>query len=154
MRTVHDAYGHAPYYDKVFPIIEKIIMYEEDSLTRYIRNSLTEVMSYLSINTEVLLSSELQINRGLKSEEKIIEICKRVRGDIYINPSGGRGLYHKENFKKQGVDLYFLDVKKESIRYFQNQENFEELLSIIDILMFNDSKKIGDFLEKYSLSEI
>ena len=49
------------------------------------------------------------------------------------------------------MNLYFLKTKSEDLVYSQNQPEFIENLSIIDIMMFNDTDRIRDFLELYEL---
>lgn len=149
--TVQNAYRKAPYYNKVMPLVEDILNNPERDLTSFIKFSIEKLMEYMGINTEILVSSEIPKTQGLKGEEKIIEICKRLGADTYINPCGGRKLYHHERFAEEKMNLYFLKTKSEDLVYFQNQPEFIENLSIIDIMMFNDTDRIRDFLELYEL---
>lgn len=149
--TVQNAYRKAPYYNKVMPLVEDILNNPERDLTSFIKFSIEKLMEYMGINTEILVSSEIPKTQGLKGEEKIIEICKRLGADTYINPCGGRKLYHHERFAEEKMNLYFLETKSEDLVYFQNQPEFIENLSIIDIMMFNDTDRIRDFLELYEL---
>lgn len=47
------------------------------------------------------------------------------------------------------MDLFFLNMG--DVRYKQFGENYVNNLSIIDVLMFNDVKKINEFLNTYNL---
>lgn len=153
LRTIEAAYRKTPYFNIVMPIIQEIIEYREEDLTRFILNSINKIKQYLNLKTEICISSKLDKNNNLKAEYRILEICKCKNADIYINPSGGRELYHHEVFEKQGIKLLFLDPDMDQIKYNQNNEYFEKYLSIIDILMFNNKEKIKQFMEAYSLNE-
>ena len=152
LMTIHSAYGKAPYYDKVMPLIESIINNPERDLTAFIIYSIEKIMEYLGMHTELMVSSKIEKNPALKGEERIIEICKVIGADIYINPSGGRKLYHQEKFAKENIKLYFLDSCIDEIIYNQQQRNFETNLSIIDIVFLNELETIHEFLEKYDLN--
>ena len=153
LKTIENAYKKSPYFNNIMPLLQEIIKYENEDLTGYIVNSIEKIMQYLSVNTKIYISSKLNKNNDLKAEDRILEICRYMNADCYINPTGGRKLYHHEKFEKQNINLYFLDTDIMQIKYYQNQKKFEESLSIIDILMFNSISKIQNFLVAYSLNE-
>ncbi len=150
---LQNAYKKAPYYGDVMPIMEQIINNPEEDLTAYIYNSLIKIAKYLQIDTEFLISSQIEKNNNLRAQDRIIEICKRVQTDVYINSCGGRELYDHESFKKEGMKLLFLDTRGEKVIYNQKNDSFEKNLSIIDVMMFNDIKTIRQFLEEYDLND-
>ena len=80
-------------------------------------------------------------------------IVEKENADTYINPSGGRKLYSHERFKREQINLLFLDPDMDSIQYNQFGNEFINYLSIIDVMMFNDVSQIRGFLEKYNLNE-
>ena len=131
------------------PIIERIIDNEEKNLFLYLYNSILLVKEYLNINTELIISSSINMNHTLKSQDRVLEICKQLKADHYINPIGGTKLYDKEEFKKHGIKLSFL--KTDDIIYKQFDNEFIPNLSIIDVMMFNSRETINEFLNKYSL---
>lgn len=153
LKTIKFAYRRAPYFDIVMPIIRECVKFQEENLTKYILNSIYRILNYLNIDKRICISSELNKSKNLKAESRILEICKIMKADIYINPCGGRNLYHYDVFEKEGIQLFFLDPSMEKIKYYQNQDSFVEYLSIIDVLMFNSKEKIEEFLGEYSLNE-
>lgn len=86
----------------------------ELSPLNYINNLNKKVTKYFGINKKTILSSTLNTS-DLKGEEKIIEICKKLKASEYFNLSGGKKLYNKNNFQKQGIKIYFLKEFKEKI---------------------------------------
>lgn len=153
LKLLFFAYKHAPYYNDVMPIIEHIILNPQENLTKYILFSIYEICEYLQIQTEIFVSSQIKKAEDLHGESRIIEICKKLYADTYINPCGGRELYCPNNFQKQNINLYFLDTIKENIHYEQGQGEFISNLSILDVMFFNDKKTILMFLNEYELNQ-
>lgn len=151
--TVGNAYRKAPYFEDVMPLIKDVVKNPQADLTAFIRYSMEKVMQYLDLDTEILLSSEIEKNQMCKGEERIVEICKKLGADIYINPCGGRKLYHRDAFEKEHMQLFFLDTQSDYIVYKQARQEFMGNLSIIDIMMFNEIEKIQGFLERYELND-
>lgn len=147
------AYGKAAQFSEVYPIICDIINYQEDDLTEYIWYSLTSIARYLGITTEIRKSSVLDKNNSLTGQNRIIEICRQLNAETYINPTGGRHLYTKESFNKMNIDLFFLDTRHENIVYPQFNNTFVGMLSIVDVMMFNPIERIQEFLKEYDLNE-
>ncbi|PWJ95854.1 WbqC-like protein [Oceanotoga teriensis] len=146
---VKEAYKKAPYYKKIEPLLIKILDFEDKNLFNYLLNSLRIIKEYLGIKTEIIISSEIEMNHNLKAEERVIETCKKMEADHYINPIGGTELYNKEDFKKEEIKLNF--IKTNDIKYKQFNNEFIPNLSIIDVMMFNSKEEIKDMLEKYTL---
>lgn len=149
LRTIEENYKKAPFFKEVFLVIEEIINYQEDNLAKFIEFSLRKICGYLNITTELILSSELKKDTSLRAEDKILEICKELNATEYYNAIGGQELYSVENFKKEGIELKFLETEK--IEYEQFDNEFIPYLSILDLMMFNSVEKIKEDLEKYKL---
>jgi hypothetical protein len=147
LNRVKAAYGKAPYFSSVFPIFERSILFEEDNLFLFIFHSLRQVREYLGIQTPLLVSSSISMDSGLRSENKVVEICKARKAVTYINPIGGVELYSKDRFKKQGLDLYFL--KTTEFSYKQFNYDFVPFLSIMDVMMFNSKEEIRNYLNSF-----
>lgn len=134
------AYARAPYFAQTWPLLERIVRYEERNLFRYIYNSIAEVCAYLGMATEICISSEIEIDHGLKSQDKVIALCQKLGADTYINAIGGTELYDREVFGAAGVELKFLRAKP--FEYSQFGAPFVPWLSIIDVMMFNAQERV------------
>lgn len=143
------AYRRAPEYEKVYPLIREIILNKENILSKFVENSLRRVAGSLGIKTQFLFSSSIEKTSARKGKDKIIEICRLMHADEYINPIGGTELYDKDEFTRKGIKLSFLKTK--DIIYPQFKNNFVPNLSIIDVLMFNPNVKVIDFLDNFEL---
>lgn len=149
IRLLSHAYKHAPYYGEVMPMIERIMNDEEPNVAVYLEKLLTEIRNYLELDTELLVASSLDYDKSLKREELVIEICRSLNTDHYINAIGGQALYEKEKFAKSGISLDF--IKMDRIEYPQFNHPFVPDLSIIDVMMFNSKSKIRELLNAYTL---
>ena len=151
LNQIKAAYKKAPQFEKVFPIVEEIFLYDEVNLFKFIYNSVNIIKNYLDIKTEIIVSSTIDINHSLKGKDKVISICKKLNATEYYNAIGGQELYSFEEFKNNGIELKFL--KTEEIIYQQFNNDFVPFLSILDVMMFNSKDKIKEFLNNYSFIE-
>lgn len=151
LATIAHAYSKAPYFEPVYHMLESSLNYEETCLSDYLAYQIKAVRDYLEIQTQLILSSEIEKDNDLKGEDKVIEICTRRGADCYINAIGGMQLYKHENFDKHGLSLYFL--KTGEVTYHQLNSEFVPQLSIIDVMMFNSVEEIKGLLLKYTLVE-
>ena len=147
LSTIRMSYAKAPYFTEIFPVIQHIVCNQEKSLAKYLYLSLCEIKSYLDIKTRLILSSEIEQNRSLHGEERIIDICQRIGATEYINAIGGMEIYNEENFAKKGICLRFLQSVANPYRQFDYE--YVPNLSLVDVLMFNGKGKTKDMLEQY-----
>ena len=140
LSSVAQYYGKAPFYKPVRELLKMVLDNKNDNLADLARHSITATAEYLGLSTEFVKSSVIYDNQGKRGVERVLDICRIERADEYWNLPGGRNLYSAEIFLKNGIDLKFVDV---SIKpYEQNSTEFLPGLSIIDVLMYNDSSSI------------
>lgn len=139
-------YSKAPYFRDVYPVIEQCLMFDDYNLFSFNYNLLNIIKDYLNINTPFVISSTINIDHSLKAEHKVLEICKALGATNYLNPIGGVELYKKDQFEKSGIQLNFL--RTGTIQYPQFNNEFVPLLSIIDVMMFNDKDSIRRYLTR------
>ncbi|MCI9079052.1 MAG: WbqC family protein [Lachnospiraceae bacterium] len=149
LRTIESAYKKAPYFDTVYPLLKTILDCRKDKISEYIEESFKVLCNYLDITTELIMSSSINKNCNLKSQKKILEICKILKCTEYYNAIGGRDLYSYNDFRNNGIKLVFL--KSNKIKYKQFSNNFYSDLSIIDVIMFNSKDEVKDMLLRYDL---
>ena len=149
LNMIYYAYKKATYYSKVFPLIEKIINYKENNLAKYISNSIIEIINYLDINTNIIISSDKIIGDKLKGKCRTIALCQYYNACTYYNSIGGINLYDKNDFHKHGIELRFIKPKEVVYKQFDNE--FIPNLSIIDVMMFNSLEQIKELLNKFEL---
>lgn len=115
LSQIRNAYSKAPYFKTIFPIIESIIMLEEENLFKYIFNSIKAIHELLDIKSELIVSSSISIDHALKGKDKVLAICKNLNADSYYNAIGGNLLYNKNEFEQHNIELNF--IKTRNIEY-------------------------------------
>jgi hypothetical protein len=148
LKTLEMNYKKAPYYSAAIEIIDKTMDLKTEGISVWAEDSIKNVADYLGVKVQFSRSSELPDVEG-KGEERILAINKFYHSDLYINPPGGKELYHSEKFKNIGVDLKFIEMHKSE--YPQGKFPFVPYLSMIDVLMWNSVDEINTMLSKYIL---
>ncbi len=157
-------------FDEIYPLIEKIINTDAEYLTDINGSSIKQISEFLGISTQIttdisnyeileknLNKSDSDINTFYLHEQKLSDtktiraicICKNEQADIFVNAIGGQTIYDKNIFKKNGIDLYFLNSL--SYAYRQNSEEFLPSMSIIDVLMNCGKTGTRRLLDNYEL---
>lgn len=149
-KSIENNYRKAPCYNEIKELLFDLIV-SGKNLSKLNISLTNKVCNYLDINTKMYISSEIIKSNFLKGEDKIIDICKILDGNHYINPIGGVKIYSKEKFSKYGIKLNF--IKMNEIVYPQGKRDFIPNLSIVDVLMWNSKEDIRSILNNYILVE-
>jgi len=149
LNVIKHSYIKSPYFQETFELISKCLNNSEVNLFKFIYDSIVLINNYLEIKTPIIISSTINVNYALKSQDKVLSLCKEQNADVYINSIGGVELYNKEVFKQNNIELNF--IKSNPIQYKQFNNEFVSWLSIIDVLMFNSKEQIKEYLNNYTL---
>lgn len=149
LKTLEQAYGKAPFFRSVYPLIQNIINTPEPNLARFIGQSLQKLTQYMHLQTKIIPSSVVYATQHLKAQDKILSICQQEKASEYINPIGGVELYDKAVFDQKQISLCFL--RPNLLPYKQKAPAFVPGLSIIDVLMYNSPDEVKALLQDYSL---
>lgn len=141
----------APYYANTIKIVENSLEIETKSLTKLNSHILKTVCDYLEIDFNYSISSNenYDYSQVEDADEWALEISKQEKANKYINPIGGKDFFDPKKYKKNNIDINFLEI--ENVRYSQKNNEFISNLSIIDILMFNSKKETKNMLTNYKL---
>jgi len=137
-KTIRNSYLKAPYYKNYEYILEAI----------YLSNTWTHISDLdifstkliakaLDINTEWVKASDLKIS-GQKDGEKIINICKHLNCNYFINGPSAKAFMNDELFKKEHITLDYIIY--EYPEYKQLYPPFTHFVSVIDVI-FNCGEK-------------
>lgn len=134
------AYRHAPYFNEVMPVLEKIIRNESANLFYYLYHSLVTLREYFDLPCDLLISSTLAADHSLKGQARVLDICHIMNANEYINPPGGIDLYSHRDFSYHNISLKF--IQPQQWHYPHSHAEFIPWLSIIDVMMFNERDEI------------
>lgn len=149
LNLIKSSYSKAPYFRETYELLEECLAVEHTNLFEFIHQTLLKINRYVEIETPITISSSISIDHSLKSEEKVLSLCKAVGATMYINAIGGQHLYSKDRFAAHKIQLQF--IKSDTIQYSQFSNNFVPWLSIVDVLMFNSKQDIIRYLNSYTL---
>jgi hypothetical protein len=148
LNSLFYTYKKAPFYEQIIKLIERVLEQKSNYLVDYAINSVKIIANYLSIETEILRSSQIEYEKSQDKVGKLNSIVKNTNASCLILPPGSLELYSKESFN---VSTNFL-IPNKDIHYKQFSKNkFTPNLSMIDVLMFNDKSVVLEFLSKYKL---
>ena len=134
LETIRRTYRKSKYFDDVYPMIEQIMTMSTTSYDEVLIAQIKAICSYLQIKTELIIASEVEQYVPESRTERVINFIKQAGGATCFNPAGEE-LYNKQEFKNNGIDLWFFYTKEKS------------RLSILDYL-FNYS--IGQIQQTFS----
>jgi hypothetical protein len=130
LRRLREYYGDSPHFEAGYSLVQEILDEDTTNLFLFLENSIRVTCRTLSIETQILPSSEVESEHSLlRAEKRVLDICGRLGASRYVNAIGGVDLYSEANFSSQGVELWFLRT------YPENQLlHVEYRASIIDTI--------------------
>ena len=107
---IQNYYFKAKYIDELFKFINLTHDFNGPSLiSKFLDFNITKTLEILKIETPVLNSSDLPYDNNGTAEQKVKSICKIVGARTYINPVGGKHLYHEDHLNDEGLKLKFYE---------------------------------------------
>lgn len=149
LRGIKTPYRNAPRFREIYPLLLDIMNFAETNVAAFNSNLIRKISHYLGIRTRFVTASQLAKDDGLKGQDRVIEICRRLEATHYLNPIGGRTLYDAERFSRADLKLRFLEPH--GLREADPVSN--PPLSIIDSLMRSSEGEIAAALKEYRLIE-
>ncbi len=149
LEKIRIAYRWAPCFNDIFPMIQEAALGGNLNVAEKNAASIKLVFDYLGLDRSFYFSSGVQNDPPLKGQARIIDLCKKINVNEYVNAIGGRELYSQEDFGNEKMDLKF--IKSDLQSYPQSSDNFVPNLSMIDVLMWNDASCVLNLLNKYSV---
>ncbi len=138
----------APHYLEVIELIKR--GFEEARSRKLVDinvSTLSVICEYLEIQFNWTLCSEMELNFDNidRAGHWALEISEQLGATEYLNLPGGRELFNPDLWRHRGIKLHILDPI--SFEYSCMPYNFEQNLSVIDLLMWNTPEKIREVIE-------
>ena len=131
LKTIESNYKKAKFFDLVFKDYKLLIEKNCSNLALFNEQIIRFVCEKLGFRSEFVKSSSLDVVS--LHEERIIEICRKLNGKIYLSGSGARAYQHEKNFEKNGIILKYSEYQP--FEYPQLWAGFQKNVTIIDFLM-------------------
>jgi hypothetical protein len=133
LRTIEGLYRNHTYFPEIYEFLKMTINLEDDSLAVYNHNLIQAIIDLLRLPTkEKFFSSKLMCEK--KGNERLVEIIKKLNGNLYLSGEGGKNYIKVETMESQEIELHWINYKQP--QYVQlGSLNFIPGLSILDNLM-------------------
>jgi len=131
LKTIELNYKKAPYFNQIYDLLVKVYTNNKwELMTDFNIELITAICNFLDIKTKTIRASSL--NTSGSATELLIDIVKKVGGDIYLSGKGGMKYQDENRFKEESITLIYTNFKHPV--YPQLWGEFIEGLSIIDLL--------------------
>ena len=130
LKTMQVCYSKALYFRLHFDNIERILHTSFERLYELNVELIKYCAKSLNINCQIVLASSL--NSTQQKEARIIDLVKKLDGDIYISGNGAKNYQKEEYFIQNGIQLIYSDFKIQP--YPQLHGDFIGGLSVMDFL--------------------
>lgn len=142
----------APHYYKVISFLKEALHDDFSSIAELNTHLLKLTCNFIGLDfnyqvfskMETLLESKIQ-----HAGQWALEIAKSLNANTYINPVGGKEIFHRDEFESNNIELHFL--RNNLQHYEQKVGQFFEGLSIIDVLMYNSPSETLTLIKDYKL---
>lgn len=150
-QLLHYRKARAPYYTPVTALVDKAFAYPKSDRLRDLNvGTLLVVCEYLgiTINHDILSEMHLPLPEINTAGQWALEIADALGAREYINPPGGREIFHEDDWRARGITLSFTELL--DYRYPSGPFDFCERLSVLDVLMWNTPSAVKAFLDAQS----
>jgi len=134
-KSIVSNYSKCKYFDDEF--VDEYYSGKFGKLQEFNEYGIFYLKDKFGIKTEIIRASELDIDENLKSTDLLVDIVKKIGGDVYISGLGGGKYMDEWKFLMDNIKLEYFDFKP--FEYPQRWDGFEPYMSAIDLL-FN----VGD----------
>lgn len=130
LRTLDMNYRKAVNYTSVIPVLEKLVMFDTDSLCQFNLHAITLICELLGIESKFVVQSELGTQNA--STALLVEVTTKVGADTYLCGGGADGYQDDSLFAQGGVKL---DYQNFVPSVYGDAKRFIPGMSVIDFLM-------------------
>ncbi|MDA2922518.1 WbqC family protein [Patescibacteria group bacterium AH-259-L07] len=131
-------YKEAEYFTTYYPPIEQLILQKYEKLADLNFEIIKLILKSFDIKTKIVKSSNLTLDKDVRSSQLLLEICKALSVDTYLSGAGGKTYLDLTIFKSAGIEVKFQEFYHPI--YIQLYEPFIPAMSCLDLLFLYGSK--------------
>ena len=132
LKRFYFSYKKHEYFKSIFPIVESYMLSDERNLLRRNLRAISELLSLLDIDIDIVLSSTLGSTHS--STNMLVELIELSGGSVYISGEGGKRYQDEGLFSEHGIGLRYSAFEQKAYRQ-RNSLQFWAGLSTIDMMM-------------------
>ena len=143
-KLIFDSYHDSPFFYIYKKYLENLFLKEWNFLFDINYDILKNILNWLNIKIDLVLSSTLDIAGS--GTERLVNICKILDSNEYVSGIGGKRYLDTNLFNSNNIELSFQNYSP--ITYTQhNSKHFIENLSILDLLMNMGPKSLEQIMK-------
>jgi len=153
--TLKTVYGRSPYFKQYEGLFADLYLKELKNfknLSDINEVVIKTILNLLGSSTKVIPSKELredlQFNFDLDRNERLIDICTKLKGNVYLSGTAAKVYLEESAFEKKGIKVIWTDYSGYP-SYPQLSEPFEHGVSILD-LIFNLGPDATKYMKSFS----
>lgn len=143
LKAIEMSYSKAPYFESYIDFFRDIYKKEWTYLSDLNESLIRFFIKELGIDVEFVKASSLPFNLEGEKSDLVLDLCKKMKADVFIFGKTGKTYAKVEDFESSGIKVVFQDYKHPE--YFQIHGDFIPYMSIIDLL-FNCGPKSLEIL--------
>lgn len=130
LKLIKEQYRDTPYYGMFYPVLEELFAVTYDNLAHMNIRINQFIGKEFGFSCEFVKASDYAI--VTKREERVIDLCHRLNGTIYLSGNGAKAYQQESDFNQAHLKLQYTDyIPKE---YPQKWSTFQSNLSVIDYI--------------------
>lgn len=149
LKSIQAAYGKAPYWKEVFPVLEEGYARASrfDFLSEVNFCLIQTINSFLNIKTPISRSSDYTLTEG--KNERLASICQQLGATHYLSGPTAKNYLDPAVFAEHGITVQYFDYN-DYPDYPQLHGEFEGAVSMVDLL-FNVGSSATSFMKTHPL---
>ena len=130
LKTIEMNYGKAPYFQEIFPRFKELLLQDYPNISEMNIAINTWIAESFGLKTQFFKSSEMDILTV--REERVIDLCVALEGDVYISGHGASVYQEEEHFTSRGVKLVYTDYEPIEYEQLWKKAGFLANMSVLD----------------------
>ena len=146
-RKLRSSYSRACGFEETYPFVDGLLGFPGANVALFNANLLRHTARLMGLDCRFATSSKVATSADSHGEAKVIELCRAIGADHYVNAIGGLDLYDPRHFAEAGIRLSFLrtSVPPQPLR------DGPAHLSILDGMFRQSRARTADTLDRYEL---
>ena len=135
---IKNNYSDSPYFETYYDFLKETFNKNWEGISDLDVYLIEKISGFLGIKTKIEKVSTLDI--GGEKNQRLINICKKIRADAYLSGPGGKNYMDLDLFKKEGINVVFQEFSHPEYSQMFKEQGFLKEMSVIDLL-FNCSSQ-------------
>ena len=146
LRTLRAWYSRSPYFDEIYPILDRILNTEQRFLVDLNYATILSLCEYMSISGAKFVSSQsLNLCKDIRKTERLIAVIQELQGvETYISGDSARAYLKEDEFQSRGIGVEWHGYRHPYYSQLTwDSHIFVPYLSIVDLLFNHGKESLG-----------